>query len=399
MSGFGASGQALRILLVSPYPVFPTWSGGKVRIVAIARALAEIGHAVTVIAPFDPRQRPYLHANEPFRLRQVPYPFVLAAALRDRPYPYLYLASFHPGLASLMAPLFRTHDVIQFEHAAFARLLDAVPAGAVVGYDAHNVEVDYVRQECRYAPVAEAVARRMQRLEHVLASRSDHVFVVSRPDRSRFEDVYGVDAGAFVSAPNGIAAAAPAGHDPNAMLRRHPGLKHFARRAIYSGSDVEHNRRAVRFLLEEVAPRAPDTGFILQGGCSRQFGHQASLANVFHDHDHQTFADYAITGTIGLNPSVSGGGTNLKVLHYLAHGLPVVSTPFGMRGYEDLAAFVRVCEQKDFVGALLAADFPGPPTAAFLLARYSWATIAGRMADAYAGVIMERRGHRPATAT
>ena len=35
---------------------------------------------------------------------------------------------------------------------------------------------------------------------------------------------------------------------------------------------------------------------------------------------------------VALNPMVSGSGTNLKMLDYLAAGVPVVSTPFGARG-------------------------------------------------------------------
>src|SRR5690606_19481139 len=35
---------------------------------------------------------------------------------------------------------------------------------------------------------------------------------------------------------------------------------------------------------------------------------------------------------IGLNPMVSGSGTNLKMLEYAAAGLPIVSTYFGGRG-------------------------------------------------------------------
>lgn len=390
----GGRVRRLRILLVSPYPVFPTWSGGKVRIVALARALAEGGHAVTVVTPYDPRQRRHLPADEPFRLRQVMYPFLVAASLRDRPFPYLSLASFHPGLRPMMTALFHTHDVIQFEHAAFAGLLDAVPAGAVIGYDAHNVEADYLRQECRSVTAAAIVGRRMERLERSLVGRSHRVFVVSQPDRVRLHELYGVDTAAFVAAPNGISAAVPIGRDPTAMLRRHPGLDRFGSRAVYSGSDVEHNRLAVRFLLEEVAPRTPDVGLILQGGCGRRFAGQTSLANVFFDHDHRHFAEYAVAGTVGLNPCLSGSGTNLKVLNYLAHGLPVLSTSFGMRGYEDLRGFVRHSEQADFVASLLAAGFPEPPSASFLMDRYAWRKIAGRLEDAYLNAsVGEPGGH------
>jgi glycosyltransferase involved in cell wall biosynthesis len=37
---------------------------------------------------------------------------------------------------------------------------------------------------------------------------------------------------------------------------------------------------------------------------------------------------------IALNPMLSGGGTNIKQIEYFARSLPVISTPFGVRGIE-----------------------------------------------------------------
>jgi glycosyltransferase involved in cell wall biosynthesis len=37
---------------------------------------------------------------------------------------------------------------------------------------------------------------------------------------------------------------------------------------------------------------------------------------------------------VGLNPVLSGGGSNLKIAEYFAAGLPVLSTQVGVRGYD-----------------------------------------------------------------
>ena len=384
--------RPLRILIVSPYPIFPAWSGGKVRTVAIARGFVKHGHSVTVLTPMDPRQSRRLCAHEPFRVQSVAYPFLLAYALRDRPFPYLFLASFHPGLRAMLAPLLRDYDVVQFEHAAFAGLVHGVPSDVVTAYDAHNVEFDYLTQECRSRGIADIVGRRMQRLERRLVQRSDRVCVVSDHDTRRFADLYALDHRKAVSAPNGIDEVGAVASDPSGVFRRHPGLERFRVRAVYSGSDVEHNRRAVRFLLDHVVPRAADVGIVFQGGCGRRFAGMCGHSNVFFDHDHRSFHHYAVVGTVGLNPALSGAGTNLKVLNYLAHGVPVVTTPFGMRGYEDFSGCMRVCAVDEFLPALLAGDFPPPPNPAELLERYSWTNIAGRMAAAYHDVIAARDG-------
>jgi hypothetical protein len=43
---------------------------------------------------------------------------------------------------------------------------------------------------------------------------------------------------------------------------------------------------------------------------------------------------YFAAADAGLNPVVRGSGSNVKVFEYLAARLPVISTPFGMRGTE-----------------------------------------------------------------
>jgi hypothetical protein len=375
--------QRLRILVVSPYPAFPLWSGGKIRMVEIARGLAQRGHNVTLMTPFHPTQKPTLYCDEPFRLRQVFYPFLLPLLLTDRPFPYMVLISAHPGLRLLVAPIFREMDVIQFEHVSFAGLLRVVPDRALVSYDAQNIEFDYVRQECRQPCIAKMSGRRMFALEHALLDRSDRVFPVSPLDQDRFEDIYGLPAAKCTLAPNGIPSARRAGEDATAMLSRFPGLERFHIRTIYSGSDVAHNRLAVEYLLKHIASKAKDVGFVIHGNCGRLFEQKAALSNVFFDTDYRTFADYAVAGTIGLNPVVTGGGTNMKVLHYLSHGLPVLSTPFGMRGLNTLEHFVRICEREHFPQVLMETSFPDPPDPEYLMERYSWVKIAHRIAHDY----------------
>ncbi|MEQ1883316.1 MAG: hypothetical protein ABL878_20375 [Burkholderiales bacterium] len=44
----------------------------------------------------------------------------------------------------------------------------------------------------------------------------------------------------------------------------------------------------------------------------------------------------------GMNPVTAGGGSNVKVPAYLALGLAVISTAFGVRGYAALAARQRI---------------------------------------------------------
>ena len=374
--------RPLRLLKVVPYPVFPDSAGGKIRVVQLSRALARAGVDVTILTPWHPRQKPSLYEHEPFRLRQVPYPFLLPLLFTDRPMPYQYLSSFHPGLGWLAASSLRGCDIYHFEHPQFASLARQLPAAANVVYGSQNVEHDYVVQECRSEWAARVAKARVFALERSLLERSQHVFAVSQADRDRFSELYPVDAGKITVAPNGISDLQPLGTDQTRVLQRFPQIASYPSRAVYSGSDVEHNRAAVRFIYGELAPVRPDVAFVIHGSCGRQFTNIGRLPNVFFDTDPFRFDDYAVTGFVGINPATTGGGTNLKVLHYLSRGLPVVSTPFGMRGHEDFRRAVTVCELADFSDALknpaaaLAPDLQ-------MLEKYRWDSIARTMLTVY----------------
>ena len=378
-----------RLLLVVHYPVFPAAGGGPVRIVNLARGLAQCGHQVTLLTPYHPAQQEFLRRGEPFQLHQAPYFFPAHTLTQGRLLPYHVMASFHPGLKWLISQHLRNADAVLFEHASFAGLLGSVPAHIPVVYDAHNVELDYVRQECRSPWATHVSTRRIGNLENALVTRSRHVFTVSKRDGQRLSDLYGLPQQKWSVASNGISGMhlKQVSDLHQAVHERHPALAGYTRRAIFSGSNVEHNRLAVKFLLDLVAPHARDIGFIIQGGCAQSSSGRTGLKNVFFDSDHRTFHQYATPGTIGLNPVLTGSGTNLKLLYYLSHGLPVLSTPFGVRGYEDLGPFVRTTDPAAFPQALREGNFPASPDPAYLMEHYGWDNIAARMAEVLERVI------------
>ena len=57
---------------------------------------------------------------------------------------------------------------------------------------------------------------------------------------------------------------------------------------------------------------------------------------------------------IGLNPITTGAGSNVKLPTYLAAGLDVVSTSFGVRGFDGLKPHVKIAALDAFVDALRA---------------------------------------------
>ena len=380
-----------KILFISPYPVLPASGGGKIRIVELARHVSRLGFDTCILAPYKPGQRKSYDRSYGFKLQEVRYPFIVPFLLLDRPFPYGYLVSFHPGYRALLKRFLRAFDVFQFEHASFADLAHVLPPGRPIIYDAHNVEYDYVRSECAHATIRRIAGKRICRLEGDLARRASRVLVCSQAEQQRFADLYGVPAHRLMFAPNGIKHIRP-GTAPDAaaaLFNRFPDLTRFQRYAIYTGSNVEHNRKAVRLIIEQFAPQLQEQCAFIIHGTVATASRSRRYPNVFFDTSYGGLEAYATLRAVGLNPVTQGAGTSLKLIQYLAHGIPVVSTEFGARGYEELKPYVTIRSVDGFVEALKS-QAPLDPVVLPLLQPYLWEKIASDLSDLYLALLHRR---------
>ena len=122
----------------------------------------------------------------------------------------------------------------------------------------------------------------------------------------------------------------------------------------------EPNRRAVRFLIDEVLPRLwgelPDAQLALVGRGLREAPSNDARVEVlgFVEDLHSAYA----SATCVVVPTHQGGGSSLKFIEALAYGVPVVATPQAASGLEaragtDYLAAATASEFADQVAAVL----------------------------------------------
>src|SRR5207302_10682156 len=88
-------------------------------------------------------------------------------------------------------------------------------------------------------------------------------------------------------------------------------------------------------IIIEAAASLPGVGFDLVGDLAGELGRLSLPANVrLHGRvsDVQKQLLFA-QATLALNPMKAGSGSNLKLVDYLAAGLPVLSSTVGARGF------------------------------------------------------------------
>ena len=204
-----------------------------------------------------------------------------------------------------------------------------------VVYSSHNVETE------RFGSVQTGwfkrkVRDRLAAIEREAVRQSDALVCTSEADAETFRDRFGAPTPIHV-APNGTYADSlvdePTQRDVTVLDRY--GIDPDALVLIFVGSDYPPNREAARALfdvMDGLAERSVDAHLLIVGDVCD--GLESSPENVsllgFVD-DLQSLLKGA---DVAVNPITSGGGSNVKMLDYFGIGLPVVSTPFGARGFE-----------------------------------------------------------------
>lgn len=377
--------------------IHPARSGGSQRSFGLARGLAA-RHAVKVlclvpnrntaaaseiVAGVELLRRKAWHTSVAWRLERMGLAPLFTAARGHR-----------ANAARYRAVLASEADVLACD-LNMAGLLPSSAATLKV-YASQNVEYD------RFVQGPGRVWRRAYWAQRLLeleggAVRDAHLTVTcSDEDAARMRELYGV--------PEGSVAVVPNGYDetelraPNlaerARARVAIGVREDAYVAVFAGADWGPNREALAGLVQRVMPALARDGLhlLVVGSVGRSLAHtQESWLRVVGEVPEVTPLLHA--ADVGVNPVTSGGGSNVKVPGYLAAGLAVVTTPFGLRGYAALSSHCVVSEPEALADALRArpigwnARGEAAPDA---LGEYAWGRLGAKLGDLYQARLAQR---------
>lgn len=106
------------------------------------------------------------------------------------------------------------------------------------------------------------------------------------------------------------------------------------RSAIFMGSAHGPNAEAAQWIVTKLAPAMPDVDFAILGAVANNLtGDLAPNIRLIGQVSARVKSSELYAAHVAINPMQSGSGSNVKMADYLQHGLPVVSTTFGARGY------------------------------------------------------------------
>ncbi|MFB8792903.1 MAG: glycosyltransferase family 4 protein [Microcoleus sp.] len=331
-----------KITVALTYPIFPPSGGGQSRVFHLYRHLAK---------KFDVELVTFTDSGEAFqgeiapgvwetRIPQSPQHLEAEASIRSRTgvlqitdvvMPQLYRLT--PAYVEALRKAASDSDLIV---ACNSYLLPAIQevCDRPIWYEAHDVQVDVKKNIFAAYEKGGELLEAARKVESECCQVSDLIVVCCYNDAVRLKEIYGTDLNKFVEVPNGV--------DLDAVSYVSPAKRIFQKKqlglqgsftALFIGSWHAPNVEAVRYILNAAA-RMPEVNFLIVGNVCWAFsGEQLPLNVSFMGLVNDEIKNVVLgVADAALNPVVSGSGTNLKMLDYLAAGIPIITTPFGARG-------------------------------------------------------------------
>jgi len=206
---------------------------------------------------------------------------------------------------------------------------DEVP----VVYSSHNVEAKRFDPETA-SSLRAPYYRVAQQIEWKAVSVADAVVCTGPRDEEQLRRRYDPDVPLIV-APNGISESslkASVDEVTVGRLRDAHNIDPDALVAAFVGSAYDPNVTAARQIIEMAPSLSDRVEFLIIGDVGDEFSDAPS--NVTTTGYVDKLDPYLSMADVGLNPITAGGGSNIKMLEYFAHELPVITTPFGSRGFD-----------------------------------------------------------------
>lgn len=299
----------------------------------------------------------------------------------------------------------RTADVVILAEPYLHPALAAAGVDLPFVYDAFNVEADLKGDVLPPTRAGRAVLDQVSDLEARVCAAAAAITACSRDDAHALAAAGGRSSRVATVVPNGTDVRAHPMPDPETRRRRgarwleryrslEPRPSRLEAIAVFLGSWHPPNLDAAEAVLR-AAPSVPEVLFVLGGRHGAAFEGRPLPGNVVFTGVLPPSAKDALLSAahVALNPVRLGSGTNLKVIEYLAAGIPVASSSFGVRGLEVTDGVHAVIG--DDVRATVESVLADPDAAAdraragraLVEESYDWAALGERLWAVVAGVI------------
>lgn len=355
------SGQdRIRVAVLDMQPIDPATGGGRLRLLGLYHALGP-QFSTTYIGTYDWAGPQYRRQMLSSTLEEILVPlsadhFAAAEARKNAVGGRVVIDSTFPEFGHLSPDYIsaardaaRRAHVVVFSHPWIFPLVrdELEPNRQLIVYDSHNVEGVLRMELLDDGGAGTQIVRDVVQSEYELCHFAHLILACSHEDRDSFSRTYDLSPDRIRVFPNGTFTQkiCPAAAEERAVARKNLGLDS-SPVALFIGSNYAPNVEAANFIVRRLAAALPDVMFVVAGSVRDGLSVQSQPFNVrlpgliYED----AKLAWLHASDVAINPMFGGSGTNVKMLDYMAAGLPIVSTAMGARG---LAAEDRFVLQAD----------------------------------------------------
>ncbi|MFH1850291.1 MAG: glycosyltransferase family 4 protein [archaeon] len=314
----------MKIVCICQYYAYPPRQGGQIRVYNLNKRLNAVQHSFTpVLNKTATLNKGY--AEHIYSLKSFTAVLLFLKFLGIRSYDFLIPSLFRHVRppAPLLSDL-KDADIVQVEHPWLVAWIAKFTDKPIV-LVAHNIEHNLARDIFRSHPLGKRITESVRHTEQEAISLASMVFCVCEEDKTELRSLYGKKRYCII--PNGVDTRifTPKKRDPSFIWKK-VGKK-FRHIVLFTGSRHPPNEEALES-IRSLAEKMKDIFFVVAGHVAQR----EVRGNMFCTGDIGDILPYFQAADIAINPMLSGSGTNLKLLEYMASGLPAVTTPKGARG-------------------------------------------------------------------
>ena len=338
-----------KIVVLSTFPIYPNVSGGQNRIYYLHKYISQLlkkpVHIVSLTSSdktintkkiADYLYETQIPKTKLFEQREniseIPVTDIMFDELID-------LVPMYKNMLFALNP-----EIVFVEHPYTVNLAKQLKAKII--HSSHNVE--YLLKKAMIND--EKLLKKVYELEKTALEVSDVIYAVSQEDAENLKKIYSINKNIDII-PNGVDLNSIPFTTPDEKNKLKKSLNIDSKIALFMGSYHKPNIEAVEEIIK-FAKKTPDINYIIIGSVKDAFKHvnlpNVAFTGIISDSEKNKFLKIA---DIALNPMLSGSGSNLKIIEYLAAGIPTVSTALGSRGFEDIEKYVCIKDIKDFPSA------------------------------------------------
>ncbi|CAG0995577.1 MAG: glycosyltransferase family 4 protein [Candidatus Methanoperedens sp.] len=346
-----------KITVLNDFPLYPLNHGGKIRIFNIYKELSKRFN-VTYICFGSSKNLEITQLSENFVEVRVPKDYIhkkmdkvigsyLRISIDD------IIAMFFCNISRKLAHTIKSYlseaDIVFASHPYMYPIIKKYITNKFLVYEALNVEYVLKKNLLGDGLFRKALYNYVKIIEGELVKASDLIFVMSAQDMLKLNEVYNITNNKIHISPNGVNIPEFSILYKNNKLVKEKVIKQPL--AIFMGSGHPPNVEAAKKIVSEIAPKMENVYFLICGSVCWSFKKGKIGKNIgltFEVSPEEKLELYRVSD-IALNPMLSGSGTNIKMLDYMASGLPVITTPTGARGLDvENYNHVMICEISEF---------------------------------------------------